>query len=165
MRKMRLSKREVKDPQALRKIVEDCDVVRIGASDEEGMFIVPVNFGYEMTDNEGVPELKLYFHSAPQGRKADAFRNSTQVAIEMDCSHQLISGSYSCAYSYAFRSIMGNGTVRCVSHGSEKLHALKLLMEHTGAAEPIVFSEDAVKRVNVYCIEVKSFTGKMRMSH
>ena len=164
MREMRLSKREVKDPMALRQIVEDCDVVRIGAVDEEGMFIVPVNFGYEMMEGEGVTVLKLYFHSASQGRKAEAFRKSPEVAIEMDCSHELIRGSYSCSYSYGFRSIMGNGVVRGITRNDEKLHALKLLMEHTGAPEAVTFSEDAVDRVNVYCIEVKSFTGKMRTS-
>lgn len=163
MREMRLSKREVKDTETLERILDDCHVLRIGAADEEGMFVVPVNFGYEMMDRDGRPALKLYFHGAAQGRKADAFRNSPEVAIEMDCGHQLIKGSYSCSYSYAFRSIMGNGIVRCISDENEKLHALKLLMAHTGAPEAVSFSEEAVKRVNVYCIDVTSYTGKMRM--
>ena len=36
------SERTEEHSRALR---EDCDVVRIGLTDEEGMFIVPVNFG------------------------------------------------------------------------------------------------------------------------
>ena len=41
MREMRLKKREITDPEILREILESCEVVRIGAMDEEGMFIVP----------------------------------------------------------------------------------------------------------------------------
>lgn len=44
MREMRLKKREITDPKILRKILESCEVVRIGAMDEEGMFIVPMNY-------------------------------------------------------------------------------------------------------------------------
>ncbi len=42
MREMRLKKREITDPKILREILESCEVVRIGAMDEEGMFIVPM---------------------------------------------------------------------------------------------------------------------------
>ena len=47
MREMRLHKREIRDPEIIREILEECGVVRLGTRDEEGMFIVPVNYGYE----------------------------------------------------------------------------------------------------------------------
>ena len=47
MRSMRLKNREIKDQETLRELIDDCVVVRIGAMDKEGMFIVPVNYGYE----------------------------------------------------------------------------------------------------------------------
>ena len=43
MREMRLHKRELHDPEAIKEILEECDVVRIGARGAEGMFIIPVN--------------------------------------------------------------------------------------------------------------------------
>ena len=64
MRPMRLAKREVRETEELRWILEDCDVVRIGLTDEEGMFIVPVNFGYELSEQDGEWKLTLYIHSA-----------------------------------------------------------------------------------------------------
>ena len=48
MRAMRLQKRAVTEYEDLKEILEACQVVRIGAVDEEGLFIVPVNFGYEL---------------------------------------------------------------------------------------------------------------------
>ena len=44
MREMRLNKREIKDPDMLRDIIESCDIVRLGLRDRDGMFIVPVNY-------------------------------------------------------------------------------------------------------------------------
>ena len=52
---MRLKKREVTDKKVLGEILEECDVVRIGAVDEEGMFIVPVNFGYILIREKKLP--------------------------------------------------------------------------------------------------------------
>lgn len=48
MREMRLNKREIKDPEMLRSIIETCRVLRLGLTDSEGMFIVPVNYGYDL---------------------------------------------------------------------------------------------------------------------
>ena len=90
MRQMRLEKREIKDPAELEKVLDACKVVRIGTMDAEGMFIVPVNFGYEFCQKER--SLKLYIHSAKEGRKAEAFAENPNVAIEMDCGHEVIRG-------------------------------------------------------------------------
>ena len=53
MREMRLKKREITDPEILREILESCEVVRIGAMDEEGMFIVQMNEEY--VERKSVP--------------------------------------------------------------------------------------------------------------
>ena len=127
MRQMRLAKREVRDFEALRAIVEACDVVRIGAVDESGMFIVPVNFGYEWEDRPDGPgerlRLTLYIHSAAEGRKAESFSRGCDVAIEMDCDGGTIKGDYSCAYSRAYRSIMGMGRIRPIEDAAEKVRS------------------------------------------
>ena len=74
MRAMRREKREITDISALKEILDTCRVVRIGTLDEEGVYIVPVNYGYEWEEAPGEkPVLKLYIHSAKEGRKATAF--------------------------------------------------------------------------------------------
>lgn len=107
MRAMRLHKRELHAPEIIKEILEECDVVRIGTQDEEGMFIIPVNYGYDFSVSGETMELALFIHGAGEGRKADAFAASPFVAVEMDCRHGLITGDYTCSYSYSYRSIMG----------------------------------------------------------
>ena len=63
---MRRAEKEVKDLEQLEEILRDCNTVRIGTQDAEGMFIVPVNYGYDLTEGQ----LTLYLHSAREGRKA-----------------------------------------------------------------------------------------------
>lgn len=162
MREMRLNKREIKDPDMLRDIIESCDIVRLGLRDRDGMFIVPVNYGYDIeTDGTGL-KLTLYIHGAREGRKAEAFAADPSVALEMDCMDGIITGDYTCSYSCAYRSIMGNGTIRELTGEQEKIHALTRIMEHMAPGARIEFRPEMLERTGVYCIDVKNFTGKER---
>lgn len=162
MKPMRLAKREIRETEELRQILQDCDTVRIGMTDEEGMFIVPVNFGYELSEKDGARRLRLYIHSAREGRKAEAFAKNPEVALEMDCGHEVITGDYTCSYSFAYRSIMGTGTVQEVTDTEEKIHGLTLLMAHTEPEAAVRFLPEMLDRVGVYRIDVREFTGKQR---
>lgn len=161
MREMRLHKREVTDIKELRKILQECQVMRLGTMDEEGMMVVPVNFGFEL--DEETRKLRLFFHSAREGRKADAFARNPIVAVEMDCRHGLIKGDYSCAYSYSFASIMGTGTLKKAAAAEEKIYGLTRILDHCAPEEKVEFSPEALERTDVYTIEVTHFTGKCRM--
>ena len=162
MRKMRLSKREITDMNTIREILEECDVVRLGLRDDEGMFIVPVNYGYDLEIYEERTELKLYIHGSGEGRKADAIAADPHAAIEMDCRHQIITGDYTCSYSYSYRSIMGNGKVRRAADEQEKVYGLTKIMEHMAPGAEIEFSPAMLERTEVFCIEMGKFTAKER---
>lgn len=180
MRQMRLRKREIQDPQIIREILEECEVVRLGATDDEGMFIIPVNYGYEFgasPDRKGDKEqpdafplqsgehdtsLTLYIHGAGEGRKAEAFAASPYVAVEMDCRHGVITGDYTCSYSYSYRSIMGNGKICRLTDSDEKRYGLTKIMEHMAPKAEIEFQPEMLERTEVFRIDVEEFTGKER---
>ena len=162
MRPMRLHKREITDPEILREIIEECDVVRIGASDSDGIFVVPVNYGYDLSFQNGKADLKLYIHGAGEGRKAEAFASNPLVAVEMDRMVSVISGDYTCSYSYSYRSIMGNGKVRRAADEQEKVYGLTKIMEHMAPGAEIEFSPAMLERTEVFCIEMGKFTAKER---
>ncbi len=165
MAKMRLSGREV-GPEGIREIVEASRVVRIGACDEEGIFVVPVNFGFEWISDDGATDgesLVIYIHSAREGRKARAFAGCPEVAVEMDVDLGLVEGSFACSYSNAYRSVMGKGVVYPVEERDEKVRALSLLMDHVAPGSQRVFSDEAVEGVAVFRIDVSEITGKARL--
>ena len=79
-------------------IRDRCKVCRIALRDEQGLYIVPLNFGYQYENGC----LTLYFHSAKSGRKINALEKNSAVAFEMDCGHRLMEADEPCRYSFSF---------------------------------------------------------------
>ena len=154
---MRRKDREVPEPAQLLKIIQQCRVCRVAMQDAQGLYIVPLNFGYEF-DNGG---LTLYFHSAKEGRKIDILAQSPTVAFEMDCGHQLIASEVACRNGYAFQSIIGTGHAGLVTDVDEKVKGLACIMLHQTGREWKMTAQEA-DTVAVFKIEAAEFTGKIR---
>ncbi len=154
---MRRNDREVTNREELKAILEECKVCRIAMRDEQGLYLVPLNFGYLYEEGS----LRLFLHSAGNGRKVDALRSCGEVAFEMDCGHQLIESDLPCNYSYTYRSIIGTGQVRELTEDGEKAEALKRLMLHQ-SGKTFSFEPAMLKSVVVFEIQADTFTGKRR---
>lgn len=152
---MRRKDREVTDINELLDIIQECRICHLGMQDDKGIYIVPLNYGFEYVDNQ----LNLYFHSAKVGRKIDALKLNPNVCIEMDCDHRLIEGDKACDYSFGFKSIIGNGQVSFVEDYNEKLKGLQLLMRHETMKE-FEFDAKMVNMVTVMKVVVQDFSGK-----
>lgn len=153
---MRRTDREIMEEQKLREIMDKCKVCRLAMQDEDGLYLVPLNYGY--TFEGGV--LTLYFHSAKEGRKVRAIQKNPEVCFEMDCEHALIEADSPCAYGYEYACVMGNARAVILEDVKEKAEALSILMRHqTGDAFEI--SEQMADSVAVIKVTAKSYTGKM----
>ena len=151
---MRRANREINDLNEIKKIVDGCKVLRIATKDEEGLYVVPLNFGYSCENGK----FTFYFHSAKEGRKIDAFKADEQVAFEMDCEHKLVVAEKACGYSYKFASVIGTGTITFLE-GKEKLNALSILMKHQ-TGKDFTFDEKMAKGVTVCSLIAESLTAK-----
>ena len=152
---MRSKDREVTDIQELLSIVEECRICHVGLLDDKGVYVVPLNYGFEYVNKQ----LILYFHSAQVGRKIDAIIKNPNVCVEMDCDHRLIEGEKACDFSFGFKSIIGNGVATILSNYDEKLKGLSLLMKHETLKE-YAFDENMVNHVSVIKVIVNEFSGK-----
>ena len=151
---MRRANREIKDLNEIKKIVDGCKVLRIATKDEEGLYVVPLNFGYSCENDK----FTFYFHCAKEGRKIDAFKADEQVAFEMDCEHKLVVAEKACGYSYKFASVIGTGTITFLE-GKEKLNALSILMKHQ-TGKDFTFDEKMAKGVTVCSLIAEKLTAK-----
>jgi uncharacterized protein len=152
---MRRKEREVTGTLELNEILSTTQICRIALKDEEGLYIVPLNFGYELSDNK----LTFYFHSAKTGRKLSAIKKDGQVAFEMDTDHRLISADKACDYGFAYASIIGRGHAEIVSDLEEKKKGLSLLMKHQ-TGKDFVFDDKSAASVTVWKVIADQFTGK-----
>ena len=74
---MRRKDREITDYQTMLEVLAACSCIRLGLADENGAYIVPVNFG--MAEENG--KLTLYFHGAKEGHKVDAMNRCDKVCL------------------------------------------------------------------------------------
>lgn len=153
---MRRKDREVTDYNKMIEILAACDCCRLGLIDENGAYIVPLNFGYEEVDGK----VLLYFHSSAVGKKIDLIRTQETASFEMDRNHQLVEGAIACAYSYLYQSIMGKGTIQILDNYEEKVHALKVLMSHYSAKREWKFTKEQVDSIAVIKMEVTNWSCK-----
>lgn len=160
-RRMRRADREVLDRSRIEAIIAACRIVRVAYADAEGLTIVPMNFGYEYSDDGA---LVLYLHSAPVGRKIDAIRaagNALAVTFEMETDCEAIEGRTPCNWGEAFKSVIGNGTASIVNDLDEARHGLQLLMAQQAGMPGIEFTEQQVQSVAVWKIEASRLTAKI----
>lgn len=152
---MRRKDREVTDIDELMQIIDQCKVCRIAMQDNEGLYIVPMNFGYNYENNQ----LVLFFHGAKKGRKVNALKENSDICFEMDCEHSLITADVACQYAYSFKSIIGNGKAIFIDDVEEKKTALTTLMKHQ-TGKQFSFDDGMVNSVSLFKIIVDNYSGK-----
>ena len=150
---MRRSDREITDEQELLQVISECDVCRLALNDEEVPYILPLNFGEEVSGGR----LYLYFHGAAEGRKYDLISRDPQTAFEMDCSHRIVLDESRGYCTMEYRSVIGQGSTDPRFPRRKTFHALTLIMRHYHP-EHTDFNPAAIPRTRVLKLEVTSMT-------
>ena len=156
---MRRTDREVKDFERVLEIVARCDVLRLGLSDGEVPYIVPVNFGYEATDGQ----LFFYIHGAMAGKKYELLRRTASCAFEMDCGHKLEYLAEERNATMRYQCVMGRAQVELLE-GSDKERAMDCLMgryEETRAAD---YPREVLERTMLARLRVTEWSAKVNLS-
>ena len=148
---------EVTDPQEIIRILDTCKVLHLGLVDEGQPYIVPMNYGYVM-ENE---QLTIYLHSATQGYKLDVIQKNPVACFEMECDVTPFAGQVACQYGTSYSSLFGRGTVELVEDVEEKKKALTILMK-TQTGKDFTFDDRMVSIVSVMKIQADSYTAKKR---
>jgi nitroimidazol reductase NimA-like FMN-containing flavoprotein (pyridoxamine 5'-phosphate oxidase superfamily) len=146
------SDREIKDAKQIETIIENAHVCRIGLSDGNMPYIVPMHFGHN--DN------CLYFHCAKEGKKIDIIKRNNNACFEMDINHTLVKPKgRPCGWSAKYQSVIGFGKVFLIESPKEKSEALNIITRHYGS-EYYPFSKEELEKVCIIKIEIVSITGK-----
>lgn len=148
---MRKKEREITDSEEIERIVKRASICRIGLVDGEEAYIVPVCYGYEKN--------ALYFHSAPEGRKAELIKKNNRVCFEIDIDTELIKTENGCGWDMKYRCVMGTGKAHILEGDREKIQGLKILMKQYSEDE-FSFPKAKLDKVMVVRIDIGSMTGK-----
>ncbi len=152
---MRRKEREIKDISLIEEIISRCDVCRIGLSDKNIPYIVPLNFGYQ----KGNPSC-FYFHCATDGRKIDIIRHNNYVCFELDTDHKITDGDKACDYSMLYSSVMGTGKIFIVDNENERQSGLNCLMQHYTGKDDFSFKTSTMLKTTILRLDIDSVSGK-----
>ncbi len=174
MRPMRRADRQITDPAEIIQILTDAKVCRLAMQDAEGVYIVPLNFGYALApasaahSTGGLSQaLTLYFHSASTGRKIDALRANPAVCFELDGAHAMIQTEAMTDCTYHYESIIGNGTAQFITDPAARMQAMVALMQQqTGMTQEAILAMPRDEHwmqnsvMAVFAVTVTSLTAK-----
>jgi len=149
---MRRRDREIKDRELMESIIRRAPVCRIGLSEDNIPYVVPLNFGYK--DNF------LYFHSAKEGKKIDMIRKNNHICFEVDIEHEPVQGEDPCDWSMKYRSVIGFGKAFLVEDHGEKRRALDIISEHYTGKQSFEYPENSVNNLAIIKVKIESMTGK-----
>ena len=133
-------------------IIRRAPVCRIGLSEDNIPYVVPLNFGYK--DNF------LYFHSAKEGKKIDMIRKNNHICFEVDIEHEPVQGEDPCDWSMKYRSVIGFGKAFLVEDHGEKRRALDIISEHYTGKQSFEYPENSVNNLAIIKVKIESMTGK-----
>lgn len=156
-KQMRRSDREVTDRAEIIKILKECEIVRYGLKDGDGIYIVPMHYGIGGSEDHTV----IYSHCATEGHKIDLIRESDYAAFEIDGSIELQTADQACGYSSSFKSVIGEGKISLAEDSEEKMQALQALMEHYTGKSDWDIPEQMLGRIAIIKLEITDMTCKV----
>ncbi len=154
---MRRSDREIKNRDEIIEVMKKCDVCRLAFNDEDYPYILPLNFGMEVQNDQIV----LYFHGALEGKKYELMKKDNRVSFEMDCSHRLVTDLSNQSCTMEYESVIGRGIIEYVPD-DKKYDALRILMAQYHK-EDFAFNPAVVPKTMAFRLVVEQVTGKRRM--
>jgi nitroimidazol reductase NimA-like FMN-containing flavoprotein (pyridoxamine 5'-phosphate oxidase superfamily) len=148
---MRRSEKEIADESALKAVIHQSMVCRLGLSDGYHPYVVPLCFGYE----DGF----LYFHAALEGRKIEIIKRNNRVCFEFDIHAKIVESKEACDWGMRYKSVIGFGKAVILDDIEEKRRALEIIMRQY-SDRSFLFPDDSVTRTAVIRVAIDSITGK-----
>ena len=156
LREMRSKDHAITELSKIEEVLSKCDCCRVGFADAGEVYIVPLNFGYDWSEDG----CTLYFHGAKAGRKWELLQTSPTVGIELDCGYALLRADTACAHAAHFRSIIGSGRAEIIEDEREQRRALDALMRHTTGKDGWDIPAAALKATCVFKVTVSALSCK-----
>ena len=116
---MRRKDREVTDFETILGIIDECNIIRIGLADGDFPYIVPLNFGYTVSDKQ----IEFYVHGAMAGRKYELMNRNRKCSFELDIPLELDCMVEKKDVTMRYKCVMGTADITFLE-GEEKQNAI-----------------------------------------
>ena len=165
---MRRKDREVKGFDEIIDILSRSKVLHLALISNGKPYSVPVSFGYNVTEDNGIKNLSIYFHGAGEGQKLDAIKENPYVSFCTESVSELAGEDDACNWTCYYESVIGFGNATILDDKDERTKGLDALMFHNGYKLPagvkaIAYNAMYLAKTAVVKIEVSEITGKRHL--
>lgn len=116
---MRRKDREVTDFETIVDIIDECNIIRIGLSDGDFPYIVPLNFAYTVSGKQ----IEFYVHGAMAGRKYELMNKNKKCSFEMDIPLKMDCITEKKDVTMRYKCVMGTANITFLE-GEEKQNVI-----------------------------------------
>lgn len=156
---MRRRDREITDFKEIIKIIDACDILRLGIADGDFPYVVPVNFAYTVKGEQ----LEFYIHGAMAGKKYELLRKKPMCSFEMDLPLGMDCMADQKDVTMRYQSVMGKATVQFLD-GEERQQALDdILMARYEETRDFLYNRSAVSVTAVARLTVTELSAKANL--
>lgn len=153
---MRRKDREITNFQEIIKIIDECEIIRLGLSNGNYPYIVPVNFAYQVVNNQ----IYIYIHGAMAGKKYEMLCNNPFCSFEMDIPLQIKCIVDKKNVTMKYKSIMGKAETSFLN-GQEKQNAIdNIIMARHKETKNFKYDHNAIAHTAVVKLTVTEITAK-----
>ncbi|MCP4760562.1 MAG: pyridoxamine 5'-phosphate oxidase family protein [archaeon] len=151
---MRRKEKEIEDQDKIELILKKSMIGRIGLSQSDVPYIVPVNYIY---DNG-----TIYVHSAKEGKKIEILKNNNNVCFEVDILGDLKTNEIACKFTQEYQSVMGFGKAYILTDKEKKIEKLNLIMKKysTESKSKWEYNDKIIENILIIEIIFDKITGK-----
>ena len=142
---------EIVETEKIEGIIREAKVCRLGLSDANQPYVVPLSFGYR--------ENTLYFHTGKKGKKMEILRKNNKVCFEMEVDLEIVPADNPCKWNMRYQSVIGFGQAVLLEDSTEKKRALDVIVRHYGGT-PAAYDEKLIDGLAVIKVKIDSMKGK-----
>lgn len=154
---MRRKDREVTDFNAIIKIIDECNIIRIGIADRDFPYIVPVNFAYTV---EG-EQICFYIHGAMAGKKYEMLTEFPYCSFEMDIPLEMDCIVEDKDVTMRYKSVMGKCQVEFLEGDEKQLAIDNVIMARYEETKNFEYNKNTVQRTAVAKLKVLELSAKV----
>ena len=143
----------VTDRTLIDEIICQSQICHLACSREDRPYLVPLSFGY---DGEAI-----YLHTSRAGKKIEIFEANPRVCLSFVSRSDLVTDpERACEWSFAYASVLAEGTISEIEDPETKTRALNWIMDHySGKDWP--FTEKTLARTRIWKVILENPTAKI----
>ncbi len=157
---MRRKDREVTDFNKIISIIQKSEILRLGLFDENGVYIVPVNYSFEVLSDKTI---NFYIHGAIAGRKFEIMSKNPVCSFEIDNFIKIDYLPQKKDITTRYESVMGKAKITFIEENQKETVMQEKILTRYKGAKNFEWNKNALSRCSIIKLTVTEISAKANL--